>query len=1583
MMDVDVVDELREVYKVLIKKSADCSVKGEFTRCVGIACERWGDIRSRQTKEKIMSLVCAIYSKVKGEIPGLVELYDMFLECFDTESCLLPGLLLFNYLPKEKHKSVLLPVLIKYEIENYGGFSQILTPIKQKVRMVQETRGTSSKPNWVAHFLAQLIYLASRQTLNIDFEFFQEKAQEVKDEYVLANLMERMREYIYTMNKQYTLSSERLPFKHEQVERVVKVLIKKCYKLDICGDRSEIEGDMSKLEEKRKLALSQTLCEYVLFSLNYFIDFERAMMEKLSESFGFRSQVHALVCMGQERFFVRLLPACVCPSAIQTHQELVRCFQKAVLICHILSSHMPQDLKGILEVLLFATKKYLKSNRISKEVRSSLVQCFLRLLEVTLQKEVEGDSINLKHTLHMVYRLMNDISDEIPDFLSFSFIDSVMKFNTMRTSVYIRVKEIELLLFIINKSIKKEVESGLAYLPNFLTVLLEYIKSFPVEYRLGVQLSVMEFLQSVLNKSGGKNSLIDGEISALLEKEERSIEDLYRKYSEFELPGKIRYYYHLLMKELAGIPHDEREFDTQLSVRINSKLDMISRLLRSEYTPSDKEQHSPKIMESMKDMKTAEFARMLSSDSYLIQSLMNLKLLSAFHHHFDLAAQCSQYLILVLLYEEFRTESTQLFKENNTSSPFKPSISKDTRSQPGPMIPEGIQTTRKGSDEELILLYIMVDYCKYLYEINDEKLIGWLGLSTSRYRDFEFNKEGSSIGEKYSRWLMSSSFQDLHLLMDQVGRAVCKRHNIGMEGLERQQEEVVERIKANKSCQRHFALYIRYMEWKIRTEEDAYVRASCIKETISSVSCMKENFVSMVYSGKDAWGGEHIESRIRAINSFLGPIKSTSQTMTGLCILMRRVLMTAFEASLCLSMYNLSMKMVKLMKSISNISQSIDDHIVYLQCKTILVKNVHSGSRTIRFLSGVGIGVEEWAREKEGSKKLVERRKDEVVRVMAKYGIKKKKEFIEMVVNAINDKQSEQGRRVANVFANRVHISIISYSVFNIEDSFKEKKLRVSTDHICKMLARKYGDVVEYLFRGGDRRTESAVREVDGFCMEVRRTMESDEWKLDEKTYFMECMSLNVINALLSRINSFDQVQEKICVKASEASYWICVGLGLAKLARENLEMVSHFVYCHWVRSRERAKNKHTSQSDEGDVDFCLTAEELGRMAQASFNPSYDFKRHIKLNSLAMVKTRESYGRESLRRLTIRKVSALKDFYKYSLYFNGKINPPRSYKSTVSGFSQTSSSPVMLVGMYSNILDYSNRETGVCIIFRSDGHNWTYSVMNEVFLSTINSIVKLIVENEDALRRLTIRNENEKINSKEWWNMRNKFEADLESNLGVIDSALGLDSVLFSQAFCFKNGSGSNFTDLIKSQTHTLVEVLGSSGAQSMAKRFSQENSTLYDFLQTQTIGFDTQRTCESQSMSNIPSSDSNRCLFLMIEGPAFLVPFEHLVSVSELKPEIYRIPHVSECPDKCQLYQSYHARTTDIETVRYRSTDFYDEHPPTCYYLLNPSGDLKGTETRMKEYLEKKFLQWKGKIGTEPLASEIARYLKRKCHFL
>ena len=115
-----------------------------------------------------------------------------------------------------------------------------------------------------------------------------------------------------------------------------------------------------------------------------------------------------------------------------------------------------------------------------------------------------------------------------------------------------------------------------------------------------------------------------------------------------------------------------------------------------------------------------------------------------------------------------------------------------------------------------------------------------------------------------------------------------------------------------------------------------------------------------------------------------------------------------------------------------------------------------------------------------------------------------------------------------------------------------------------------------------------------------------------------------------------------------------------------------------------------------------------------------------------------------------------------------------------------------------------------------------------------------------------------------------------------------------------------------------------------------------------------------------------------MLEENMYLVPFEHMKTISDFQTDFYRLPHITEYPQSCQPSTS--RPTTSVNPCE---IDIDDIETPKCYYLLNPTGDLKGTETRMRDFLEKKFLRWRGKIGCEPKSSEIAKYLEKKCSFL
>ena len=1541
------VEELREIYNHLVKNPPDATTRNQFAKVVGQLKKEWDAERSLQFKEKVLSLVIALYSKVKGEIGGLVELYEKFLGTFQSEQCVVCGLLLMVFLPKEKLSSRLLPCVQQFDMQQ-------ITTSRGMVNESSSSQLGAQKANWAGRFIAQLLYVNFKMLPLVDLGFILEKVITIKDEYILVNTLERIRELVWALNKQSRLLNEKLPFRVEEVESLETLLLKKCYQFDM---QEAPQKSTCKFDQKRAVYLSQTLIEVIFLKLNFYLDYDLIVNQKLDQRHAYTQEILWIAHLGHADFLMKLLPGLLQANLISSNQELVRCFQKATVISHFLSSTAPREVKGILEILFIASRKFLKATKITRDSFKQIKNCLFRLIEVSEEKSLEADAHNHIEVLTVVYRIAYLLTEEQPSLVDGVLIDRFMRANTARASMLARVKEVELVLYLIDKSVLKELEeSQSAYLPSFMQVLFSYIKTFPDSARLRLQLSVIEFLQNLSSKASqlsGSES-VSSRLSGILQAESQYLDEFFRTSAALELGSRVRYYYHKLIKEL-GSQKEQKEADLDTSLTIKKRLDILLQALKTDPEFPDSDNHATSLMKAMRDAKVTAFAQKVSSDPFLVKVLNNLCMLAKFHYNFELAALCSKCLLLVLLLEEFRWA-----QEDSPSEKVRP----------GPAA--GAQAKRKhdSSDEDVIHLALLVDYCKSLVELGDDNVVGWMAIVLARLNDFDLRTERSAIGERYTKSLLSSAFLDVDRILRDLGPEVCQRYDLRVAESARHQDDLMQRIKANKNCHRHFSLYARFIEQKIASEKDPYTRACCIKELINAVSCLRDHFLQHVYSRRDQ-STESIDSQVRVLNYFLSPIRDTSQSITQLCVFMRQVLTTAHRASLQLMMFNLSLKIVKLMKTIALISCCLDDYLLYLCCKSELKRSTHAGSKIMNFWAFLKLPVEEWAREKLSSKRLVEDHREELLRAVRRCQLHKKAELVDLLVNCLNDRQTELGRPVAVVFSHPIQKMLLARSVVGLKDRYEEIGLRLALDQICRRVADKHCAFVEFLFQGKEISAGFYKSEVEELKETLDEVLGDERLTLEQQSYFLECTHLNLLNALFSRINSFQPHHELVCVKVAQACFWSSVRLGLFAKARSFLELVSHFVYCHCDRMEQGAH-----KLDGLTEPFCLSPDDLGCMVKVSINPSYDLKRHIKLNSLEMVKRRDSYLRTSLRRLTIRKVGSLKEFFKYSLYFNDKMAPAKPYAENLRLYMVPCSSKVIALTFYQNILDHLSKEDRLSLIFRYDGKCWSYALCSDALVQAVNSTVRLINDNEVSLRDYSKKGENEKVNAKEWWNIRRKFEAELEEGMNSLEKALGLDLLMFSHQIQFDAETEDNGLRKADAEVNCLMSLTDHNPNHPLMKRFAVSHRSLLDLWQEAISSKQTQK-----SISDFSASKDTSCLYLLIEGSAFLVPFEHLNGLADLRTEIYRIPHISECPEKAQVYSHY--SHGDAENVRFRSRDLHEDDPPQCYYLLNPSGDLKNTEVRMKEYLEKRFFQWKGKIGVEPLASEIARYLKKSCHFL
>jgi separase len=112
--------------------------------------------------------------------------------------------------------------------------------------------------------------------------------------------------------------------------------------------------------------------------------------------------------------------------------------------------------------------------------------------------------------------------------------------------------------------------------------------------------------------------------------------------------------------------------------------------------------------------------------------------------------------------------------------------------------------------------------------------------------------------------------------------------------------------------------------------------------------------------------------------------------------------------------------------------------------------------------------------------------------------------------------------------------------------------------------------------------------------------------------------------------------------------------------------------------------------------------------------------------------------------------------------------------------------------------------------------------------------------------------------------------------------------------------------------------------------------------------------------------------LFLVLDRNVQMIPWESMPILRGRS--VSRIPSVEFLVDRLQYASSQKALDGRIRTDR-AAVD-----PRKAYYVLNPSGDLQGTEGRFKDWLAKmRRVGWQGVVGKPPTEQQFSDALLTK----
>ena len=224
-------------------------------------------------------------------------------------------------------------------------------------------------------------------------------------------------------------------------------------------------------------------------------------------------------------------------------------------------------------------------------------------------------------------------------------------------------------------------------------------------------------------------------------------------------------------------------------------------------------------------------------------------------------------------------------------------------------------------------------------------------------------------------------------------------------------ETVETAVGQYRNCVKVFEVYVGFVELAVREEEDAYIRAACLKELINGVKCLKEEISNHIYSSdseKDAGDVANLDPH----SSNLFQMFESKLILSSLCITFRRVIKTCIDQSFSLQLFNYCTSSIKLAVSLSSIVHSIDDliHSLYLSST---MKLTNSNDDVKNLLDFLRIDVSDWIKPKTSSKKALEEQKEVLMEIVDRFKLNESKHSLaKLIMITYNDLQSLGGKPV-------------------------------------------------------------------------------------------------------------------------------------------------------------------------------------------------------------------------------------------------------------------------------------------------------------------------------------------------------------------------------------------------------------------------------------------------------------------------------------------------------------------------------------------------------------------------------------------
>jgi Peptidase family C50 len=784
-------------------------------------------------------------------------------------------------------------------------------------------------------------------------------------------------------------------------------------------------------------------------------------------------------------------------------------------------------------------------------------------------------------------------------------------------------------------------------------------------------------------------------------------------------------------------------------------------------------------------------------------------------------------------------------------------------------------------------------------------------------------------------------------------------------------------------------------------------------------------------------GSHHLSPRMSNFKAIYISLTDMKLQKIQMFLQLRQTLTVGFQTSYELGMFRFCNRLASEYIKYAELVSCLDDKVLGLLMKSE-IKTIWTKDSILKdFLEKeLGLGIEAWCFQDKSPEDIIKKHQMKIRQSCHERSIASVDNVMLLVWLTARDILSAQsvpllGRLVGQAMLldqNQTHEYLPNYSdlnknklCFRVVASYENHL--VSAPSLLKLVGEEIYILVETLLEN----TRTNVRLInysnpDRICQLLERGFLDPKSMLSSELFISKCGLLKLIAGAM-------QLHFVNCTPCppglptflgplSCCLFWICVKYGLYTLARSLFEL-------------------------NLGLGYELPPTELASMALQITNASYRFKKNNKTVAIELLKAAKSGKRKSMRRMTMRRADSLKEFYKYSWLLaarEGVIDPKSVFTDTIIDDPKV---PMILLGSYRNIWNSMKEEQNIHIIFRSDGTNWVYSTQSSSYATNYLKLIDLLVENEVMLR--TGADENTSA-SKWWYireqteklldNQINSLEESLGLDILLFSTELTLSD---PQCVQFKNNNKllkehalkttlQNLTTYPDPSTRILFPRLNQ-----LKAKFISSQQTFRQPLPAGVIAVPRTpkkqptpikskaswplQLSSAQQLKNPditqpihlyspPQSRASRGthttqpILLLLDGLQHLVPFEHMSMLNEFHNTlIYRITHVPQnrpiMPDPqttvCLpgfLSQTMSAADLDVfelnkvSKVKLLKAPLLKPGDPGAYYLINPKGDLKQTERRLRQFIGK-FKGWVGKVGEEPNPREIVEYLQNHINFM